>query len=670
MTSHINIVEVGPRDGLQNEKQTIDVETKVELIDRLSNTGLAIIEAGAFVSPKWVPQMAATDAVMAQIKRKQGISYPVLTPNMKGYEGAQAAGADTIAVFGAASESFSQKNINASIDESLERFKPVIESAKADGIRVRGYVSCVLGCPYEGEIPVENVVRVSKALHQMGCYEISLGDTIGVGVAGKAKAMIRAVTSEVPVTALAGHFHDTYGQSLANIWAALEEGKVKGRQLLPPGEVVLDYHARSHRLLTYASVKSEGDAWGKPVLTVWEVLPTDKQVKPIVRWNAASKSSPSDVWARMIDGNTVLHRWQKQQYVGWDIESKAMKYKFDQESFFAPLVVLSGSGKYVFVPEDKQVRVIESVTGKVVSVLPAPQGSSGVAVSEDGRLAAVLSRNALTVWDLTNATTEPDEYQAEAVGTPFSAELRWVGDRRVMVDQGSWGQVLFSLDLRLPLWNYQFDSSAVRESGSRRMRDVIDEHLVYAASVRSGTDRGLAVGAVKLPGPKVEEAAGSLDREALNIMKPGSRVSLDVKCGTHNAEVRAALEKQVADNQWVLQTSAAARLVAEMGRSDTQTVTYRMFGGGEQSATVTPYFSTLKLEVDSKVAWQSGTSTGAPPMIHLREGETAQGELNKWQNPNPGFFETVDLPDKLLDPDKRKGLGVTNVTTRGLEPAE
>ncbi len=224
MTRQINIVEVGPRDGLQNEKQTIDVATKVELVDRLSETGLKTVEAGAFVSPKWVPQMAASDTVMAQINRRQGVSYPVLTPNMKGYDGARTAKADTIAVFGAASESFSRKNINASIDESLERFKPVVEAANADGVRVRGYVSCVLGCPYEGDIPVENVVRVAKALFDMGCYEISLGDTIGVGVAGKTKAMIRAVAREVPIDALAGHFHDTYGQSLANIWAALDEG--------------------------------------------------------------------------------------------------------------------------------------------------------------------------------------------------------------------------------------------------------------------------------------------------------------------------------------------------------------------------------------------------------------------------------------------------------------
>ena len=224
MSEYVNIVEVGPRDGLQNEKQTIDVATKVELIERLANAGLKSVEAGAFVSPKWVPQMAASDEVMAQIKRKDGVSYPVLTPNMKGYEGARAANADTIAVFAAASESFSQKNINCTIEESLDRFLPVIEAAKADGVRVRGYVSCVLGCPYEGKIPVANVVHVSKALFKMGCYEISLGDTIGVGTAGEARSMIRAVAEEIPVAALAGHFHDTYGQALANIGAALEEG--------------------------------------------------------------------------------------------------------------------------------------------------------------------------------------------------------------------------------------------------------------------------------------------------------------------------------------------------------------------------------------------------------------------------------------------------------------
>ncbi|WDI30297.1 hydroxymethylglutaryl-CoA lyase [Hyphococcus flavus] len=224
MTQTISLVEVGPRDGLQNEKQTIDVATKVALIERLADAGMKSVEGGAFVSPKWVPQMAASDEVMQKIKRAPGVSYPVLTPNRQGYEGARAAKADTVAVFGAASESFSQKNINCSIEESFERFKPIIEAAKADGVRVRGYVSCVLGCPYEGAISPSQVLPVARTLYDLGCYEISLGDTIGAGTPKETKALIKLLAQELPISALAGHFHDTYGQALSNIWAAIDEG--------------------------------------------------------------------------------------------------------------------------------------------------------------------------------------------------------------------------------------------------------------------------------------------------------------------------------------------------------------------------------------------------------------------------------------------------------------
>jgi len=224
MKSSVRIVEVGPRDGLQNEKTTIATADKIELIDRLSDTGLRSIEATSFVSPKWVPQLADAADVFTGIHRKEGVRYPVLVPNEQGYERARAVGVDEIAVFTAASEAFNRKNINASIDESLERFAPVMERARADGVAVRGYVSTVLGCPYQGEVPLTDVVRVARALHEMGCYEVSLGDTIGVGTPGKARAMLLAVASEVPVNALAVHFHDTYGQALANVLACLEEG--------------------------------------------------------------------------------------------------------------------------------------------------------------------------------------------------------------------------------------------------------------------------------------------------------------------------------------------------------------------------------------------------------------------------------------------------------------
>jgi hydroxymethylglutaryl-CoA lyase len=224
MPSHVRIVEVGPRDGLQNEKTIIATADKIALIDRLSATGLRSIEATSFVSPKWVPQLADAADVYSGITRQPGISYPVLVPNEQGYERARSVGVSEIAVFTAASEEFNRRNTNAGIDESLARFAPVMARAKADGVKVRGYVSTVLGCPYQGEVPVADVVRVARALHGMGCYEVSLGDTIGVGTPAKARAMLRAVAGEVPIAALAIHFHDTYGQALSNILACLEEG--------------------------------------------------------------------------------------------------------------------------------------------------------------------------------------------------------------------------------------------------------------------------------------------------------------------------------------------------------------------------------------------------------------------------------------------------------------
>jgi len=221
---NVRIVEVGPRDGLQNEPKEVPTAVKVELIERLADAGLPAVEATAFVSPKWVPQMADHTEVLERVRRKPNVDYPVLAPNLKGFESARAAGATEVAVFAAASEVFSKKNINCSIAESLDRFRPVTEAAKAAKIKVRGYVSCVLGCPYEGEIAPKRVADVATALYEMGCYEVSLGDTIGTGTPGKTKAMIQACAERVPMQKLAGHYHDTYGQALANIYASLELG--------------------------------------------------------------------------------------------------------------------------------------------------------------------------------------------------------------------------------------------------------------------------------------------------------------------------------------------------------------------------------------------------------------------------------------------------------------
>jgi isopropylmalate/homocitrate/citramalate synthase len=218
------VFEVGPRDGLQNEPGVVATALKVELVERLAECGLGEIEATSFVSPKWVPQMADNAEVLAGLRRRPGVHYPVLTPNMRGFDDARAAGADTVCVFSAASETFSQRNTNCGVAESLDRIVPIAEAARGHGIRVRGYVSCALGCPYEGEIAPRAVAEVAGRLHELGCYQVSLGDTVGTGTPRAARAMVEAVAERVPIDRLAAHFHDTYGQALANLYAVLELG--------------------------------------------------------------------------------------------------------------------------------------------------------------------------------------------------------------------------------------------------------------------------------------------------------------------------------------------------------------------------------------------------------------------------------------------------------------
>jgi hydroxymethylglutaryl-CoA lyase len=224
MSDAVRIVEMGPRDGLQNEKQSIPLSTKLELIARLADAGLREIEATSFVSPKWVPQMADHDALMRALPRRPGVAYPVLTPNLQGFEAAVAAGADYVAVFAAASEAFSKKNINCSIAESIDRFLPVMAAARERGVKVRGYVSCVIGCPYEGEVAPDRAAAVAQRLADIGCHEVSLGDTIGVGTPASVQRLLEACAKVLPLQRLAGHFHDTYGMGVANVYAAYRFG--------------------------------------------------------------------------------------------------------------------------------------------------------------------------------------------------------------------------------------------------------------------------------------------------------------------------------------------------------------------------------------------------------------------------------------------------------------
>lgn len=458
------------------------------------------------------------------------------------------------------------------------------------------------------------------------------------------------------------------------LWASLARQKVERRQLLPPDERVLDYHSPSHRLLTFSNMAGDG-ADEAATLTLWEVLPTDAKAKPVVRWKADSGTRGTrEPWGRIIDSSVVLQRFAKQDYVGWDVTAKQGRYRIAQQSFFAPMATLSPGRRYLFLPEDTGVRVFDAATGRQLAALPAEGAATGVAVSEDGRRVAVLGSMTLGIWDLTDPATPPELVQAETIGTPFARQLSWVGDERLLVSDGHRAEVLFSLKHRMSLWRYEYDMSAIPASPGHRVHEVVDRHLVYGATLRDGPQAGLAVGAVKLPGPRVDEMEASVDPESLLVMKPGTPVRLDVRTGEHDAMVRAALEARIMANGWLLEPTAAAVLVAEMKRGEPQTTTYRFGGFGRpestQTATLQPFISTAKLMIGDQVAWQAGTSSGAPAMVILKEGQTVQEEIDRWQRPNPGFFAEVKLPAKIIDPANRDGLGTTNVTTRGLVVAD
>lgn len=492
--------------------------------------------------------------------------------------------------------------------------------------------------------------------------------TAVIGVGGKDGWILACLENQRPGEAGPGRL----------LWCSLTTKKIAGEQTLPPGETVFDYHPPSHRLLTYSTPKADGSGWGTPTLTVWEVLPKDKEVKPVVRWSVDPGERnrwPREPWARFASGKVVVQRHTSHEIAGWDIEARRQIYRIEQQSFFVPNAVLSPGRKYLLVPEDNAVRIFEAENGKLVSTLPAQQGSSAVAVSADGTKAAVLNRNSLAVWELTDANAPPKVFEAPAIGTPFSANLQWVDDKHLLADSTR-NKILFSLEHEVPLWVYEFNMEAIAERDGQRLVEVVDEHLVYAVSLRSGSESGFAVGAVKLPGPKVNEVAATLDRESLMVLKPGSAVRLDVRAGEHTARVQAALEKEIAKNGWTVSPDATAVIIAEMKRGENQTVTYRSGGFGfgpgarperTETVSVTPYISSLRIEVGGEVAWQSGTSTGAPALVRLKEGESVQAEVDKWQQPNPGFFDGADIPAGIIDPSKAHGLGKTSVTSRGLE---
>ncbi len=445
------------------------------------------------------------------------------------------------------------------------------------------------------------------------------------------------------------------------LWASLSAGSIKRIQFLPNGERVTAVDPPNRLVL---SLNKEG-----PRLTLWRADPTMEMAQPIKSWISISEDNWGswNNWAEIVAKNRVLHEWGRHRYVVWDTDNNQEVYRIDQESFFSAQPVLSPGKKYLALPEDKRVRIIESATGNTLASLAIEGGSAaGVGFSPDGQRLAILTGNQMAVWAFGTANP-PARYRADTVGTPFAATVEWVDDNLLLIDRST----LYDLRLELPVWNYSAKTFEVQSDGyGERTQTVLGGKLCYAVKIRSGSNNGFIVGAVELPGPGVREAVEQLDPESLYIIRAGHPVGIEVNCGTFNSQVQQSLMKQITDNGWVYDPSSSTVLTGEMGRSETQTIEYMpMHGGGtSHRVTVTPYFSTMKLMHQGQVAWQRGGGSGAPSVMFLKDGESAQARADEMQRPYPGLFSDVDVPEKIFDPSKKKGIGTSLISAQGLTP--
>ncbi len=457
------------------------------------------------------------------------------------------------------------------------------------------------------------------------------------------------------------------------MWVALAKSTVKKIQMLPPGENLMDYHAASRQMLTFSKRKIDTmDADQHPVLTIWQVDPSTEEPKAVLSWNARLAGERSWMhalpWVRFASANNIIQRTESHRILSWDVSSKRLAWTTPQESFFAPEPLLSAGGKYVYLPEDSGVRIMDAANGEMIGHVPM-DGCSGIAVHPNGRLIAAVNQREGLVVDITGAETT-QKFSVASVSSPFRVKLDWISDKYLCFDNS--GFVLYSIEHELPVWTYTFDSNAYwAMSGGGRQRSIVDDHLVYAATFSLSGKTGLAVGAVELPGPKAQAAIASVKRDDFYAIRPGTSFRVSVTALDHASEIRQALENIAIRNGWTLDENATNVIEAEYKRGETREVQYelRSIRSGDrqiQSASITPYITNVVIKYGGEPAWQMFGSSGPPPMVSLKEGESLQSEVDRWTQPNWRFFETLSIPPNIIDPKKRGGLGKTSVTNRGL----
>ena len=446
------------------------------------------------------------------------------------------------------------------------------------------------------------------------------------------------------------------------VWATLADGKIRKQHAIPHGQALVGVHPASSQVLTLGP-----DEGNRATLTVWMASPKTDSAKPLVRWaSQPGRFGRGDSWADFVAADRVIHRWEDEGYVVWDFRRKAAVYSLKQESFFGAQPTLSPGRRYLALPEDNRVRVLNAADGTTLAVLPIAGGrSSAVAFDPRGEKLAVLTHNQLAVWTL-GSDQPPQHVRADLVGSPFGQTLAWVDDRSLLVD----GKVLFDLELALPVWSYTAKSSEVKsDAGGTRTISVADGKLCYSVEVGRPPDQAIVIGAVELPGPMVRDVVAEIYPESLYVLRRGDAVGLEVDCGPFDSQVRSALRAEIERNGWRLEPGSPIVLRAEMGRAEQQSVTYENTSTGErQTVTVTPYFSSLQLRRGEETLWNAGSTTGLPSMVFLREGEKAQQKADEDQRPHPEFFEKIDVPEKVFDRRYQNGFGTSTYGSRGLSP--
>ena len=453
------------------------------------------------------------------------------------------------------------------------------------------------------------------------------------------------------------------------IWSSISKGEVRKIQLLPAGESMMDYHTSSKQLLTYRlGSKSDHESRDRSLFTVWQTDPSTEEPKAVVAWIAKNPgdSNHGSNWARFVSGTKVIHRQERGVVLAWDFVEKQLAWKGKQDSFFQAEPLLSYSGKYLYLPEENGMRILDASSGKELANVPMSD-CGGIGIHPDGKRVAMCSRNRIYVLDITgevptrliNADTISGTHQ----------RLDWIGDSFLCIEQHQ-GFVLFSLDLALPIWSYSVDEQAYAYGKEGRKRSIVDDHLIYAARIDT-FQGGLVVGAVSLPGEKAQSAIASVKREDYFALKKGDSVRIEIDAIDHATEIRQAIEKKVVANGWILDPGSQNVLKAEYKRSPPEQKQYEMRrdNGGQsqiQSVTTTPYLAKIALLIDKQEAWGTIQVSYPPSSVRMMEVTELQNEVDKMTRPNWEYYEKLEMPSEIIDPKKRGGLGKSFADKRGL----